>query len=87
MRMNGCLQFSMYLKWRGLVLIRAVKAQLRGLIYSPRRTRRARRFMRFALFEASPLFAKSDNNGRTDDADLGGLKRIFIPPIASSCEM
>jgi hypothetical protein len=34
--------------------------------------------MRFTLFEASPLFARSDNNGRTDDADLGGLKRILL---------
>jgi hypothetical protein len=34
--------------------------------------------MRFTLFEASPLFAKSNNNGRTDDADLGGLKRILL---------
>jgi hypothetical protein len=24
------------------------------------------------------LFAKSDINGRTDDADLGGLKRILL---------
>jgi hypothetical protein len=34
--------------------------------------------MRFTLFEASPLFAESNNNGRTDDADLGGLKRILL---------
>jgi hypothetical protein len=26
--------------------------------------------VRAALFEASPLFAKSDNNGKTDETDL-----------------
>ena len=35
-------------------------------------------FCALRAFEASPLFAKSDNNRRTDDADLSGLERIFI---------